>query len=86
MEISILIAKIIGIVYVSFGIGLMANKAFYKEAFSKLFENTGYLIIGGFIAIVLFVLCFSNTFYVIEKPKYYCIFFLKKKIEKSQNF
>jgi len=60
MEVSVLVAKIIGIVYVSFGIGLMANKAFYKEAISKLFENTGYLIIGGFIAIVFGVLIIEN--------------------------
>lgn len=60
MEISILIAKIIGIVYVSFGIGLIANKAFYKKAISNLFTNTGYLIIGGFIAIVFGVLIIEN--------------------------
>ncbi|MEX1382797.1 hypothetical protein [Lutibacter sp.] len=60
MEISILIAKIIGIVYVSFGIGLLANKAFYKETISNLFENSGYLIIGGFIAIVFGVFIIEN--------------------------
>ena len=60
MEISILIAKIIGIVYVSFGIGLLANKAIYKETISNLFENSGYLIIGGFIAIVFGVFIIEN--------------------------
>jgi hypothetical protein len=60
MEISILIAKIIGIVYVSFGIGLLANKAFYKEAISNLFKNSGYLIIGGFIAIAFGIIIIEN--------------------------
>ncbi len=57
---EVLAAKIIGIVYVSFGIGLILNKAFYKEAILKIFENTGYFIIGGFIAIVFGVLIIEN--------------------------
>lgn len=60
MEVSVLVAKIIGVVYVSFGIGLMVNKAFYKEAIIKLFENTEYLILGGFIAIVFGILIIEN--------------------------
>ena len=59
MGISVIVAKIIGIVYVSFGLGLMVNKSFYKEAISKLF-NTGYLIIGGFLAIIIGVLIIEN--------------------------
>lgn len=60
MEISVLVAKIIGIVYVSFGIGLIVNKAFYKDAMARLLQNSGYLIIGGFIAIVFGVLIIEN--------------------------
>lgn len=52
MEISLFIAKIIGLLYVSFGIGLLFNRSFYQKEIISLFENTGYFILGGMIAIV----------------------------------
>ena len=53
METSLLIAKIIGVIYTSFGIGLLFNKKHYKSTFPKLLENPSYTILGGFMAIVL---------------------------------
>jgi hypothetical protein len=53
MEISILIAKIIGIIYLSFGVGLLFNQQFYKNEIPKLLANTAYLILGGFLAIII---------------------------------
>lgn len=52
MESSILIAKIIGIIYLSFGIGLLLNKSYYAKILGDLLENATYMIIGGFLAIV----------------------------------
>jgi len=46
MEILILIAKIIGLIYLSFGVGLLFNGKYYKKEISKLLENTSYLIFG----------------------------------------
>ncbi len=60
METAVLIAKIIGVVYISFGIGLFVNKEFYKESIPKLMNNTGFMILGGFIAIVFGVLIIEN--------------------------
>jgi len=53
METTALIAKIIGILYLSFGIGLLFNKQYYSKAIENLLESSTYLIIGGFLAIII---------------------------------
>jgi hypothetical protein len=52
METSILIAKILATVYISFSLGLLFSSKYYKEKLPKLVDNTSYLILGGFMAIV----------------------------------
>lgn len=52
MEISVLIAKILSVVYLSFAWGLLFSKEYYKKELSKLVDNSAYLILGGFLAIV----------------------------------
>jgi len=53
METSLFIAKIIGVIYTSFGIGLLLNKKYYKSTFAKLIHDSTYTILGGFMAIIL---------------------------------
>ena len=53
METSILIAKIIAIIYLSFGIGLTFNRNYYKKEILSLLDNSAFMIFGGFNAIVL---------------------------------
>tara|TARA_R110001583_G_scaffold103863_3_gene251128 strand:- start:18095 stop:18478 length:384 start_codon:yes stop_codon:yes gene_type:complete len=53
MEIAILTAKILGIIYLSFGVGLLFNKDYYAKAIEDLLKNTGFMISGGFLAIVM---------------------------------
>lgn len=55
-----LIAKIIGLVYLSFGIGLTFNSNYYKKEIPKLLDNTAYLIFGGFMAIIFGVLIIES--------------------------
>lgn len=52
METSILIAKILATVYFSFSLGLLFSSTYYKEKLPKLVDNTSYLLLGGFMAIV----------------------------------
>lgn len=52
METTILIAKIIGVIYLSFGVGMLFNKEYYSKTFEYLLESSTYLIIGGFLAII----------------------------------
>ena len=52
METSILIAKILATVYFSFSLGLIFSSSYYKEKLPKLVDNTSYLLLGGFMAIV----------------------------------
>lgn len=51
METSILIAKILATVYLSFSLGLLFSSKYYKEKLPKLVDNSSYLILGGFMAI-----------------------------------
>ena len=60
METSVLISKIIGVIYLSFGVGLLFNRNYYKKELPKLLENTSYLIFGGFIAIIIGSLIIEN--------------------------
>lgn len=66
METSILIAKIIGLIYLSFGVGILLNGSFYKKEIPKLLENTAYLILGGFLAIIVGVLIIDNHNYWVK--------------------
>jgi len=56
METSILIAKIIGLIYVAFGVGLLLNKSYYIKAINSLLEDSSYFIIGGLLAIIIGIL------------------------------
>lgn len=53
MELSILIARIISITYLAFGLGLLFSSKFYKREIPKLIENPALLIYGGFVATVI---------------------------------
>lgn len=52
MGTAILISKIIGVIYLAFGIGMLVNPSFYRREIPKLLENSAYLILGGFLAVV----------------------------------
>jgi len=62
MESAILISKIIGIIYISFGIGMLVNPSFYQREIPKLLEKSTYLILGGSLAVVF-------GFLIIESQK-----------------
>jgi len=63
METSILIAKIIGIIYFSFGIGILFNKKYYSKTFKNLLEDSTYLVLGGILAVIfgLLIIEFHNN-------------------------
>ena len=60
METSIFIAKIIGVIYLSFGIGLLFNKDYYSKVIENLLDNSTYMILGGVMAIVFGFLILEN--------------------------
>ena len=62
METAVLISKIIGVIYLAFGIGMLVNPSFYKKEIPQLLENSAYLILGGFLAVVF-------GFLIIESQK-----------------
>lgn len=53
METSVLIAKIISVIYLSFGVGLIFNTSFYKKGIEKLLDNASFMILAGMIAVIV---------------------------------
>lgn len=53
METSILIARILAVVYLSVGLGVLFNPTYYKEAFQKFIHSATYRFLGGWIAVLL---------------------------------
>jgi len=53
METSVLIAKIISVIYLSFGVGLIFNTSFYKKGIEKLLDSAGFTILAGMIAVII---------------------------------
>ena len=52
MEPSIFIARTLGVIYLTVGIGLFLFRETYILAYRKILENPGYALLGGFVAIV----------------------------------
>jgi hypothetical protein len=50
MELSIVIARIIGIVYLSFGLGLVLSNRYYKREVINLYDNASYILFIGILA------------------------------------
>ncbi|MEK9516494.1 MAG: hypothetical protein VWZ97_00590 [Flavobacteriaceae bacterium] len=53
MEISILIAKILGLSYLSLALGILFNTSYYRNELVKILDNSAILLYGGFLSIVL---------------------------------
>lgn len=64
MEVSILISKIFGTMYLALGIGLIVSKDYYKKMFDKLFDNSPVIYLISFILVILgWVMIYNhNTF------------------------
>ena len=60
METSLIIARILGVIYFSFGVGLLLNSNYYKEIMQKLLDNAGYMLLAGFFAVVVGFLIIEN--------------------------
>ena len=56
METSILIAKIIGIIYLSFGLGILINTKLYQKLLEQLLIDPSIRILGGVMAIIIGIL------------------------------
>lgn len=50
METSVLLAQVIGLMYLGFGIGMVLHKSYYKKAFDEAMESKAFMIYGGMIA------------------------------------
>ncbi|SDW14015.1 hypothetical protein SAMN05444411_101143 [Lutibacter oricola] len=64
MELSIFIAKIIAVIYLAFGVGLIVNSNYYRKVILKLLNDATYIILGGIIAIII-------GFFIVENHNYW---------------
>jgi len=51
METSILTARILGVIYLSFGVGVLLNWKNYKKVILDLLDTTSYMVLAGMIAV-----------------------------------
>ena len=56
METSILISKIFGLAYLTFGFGFLFNKDYYRKGFIKLLDSFPFMFYSGCIALVCGIL------------------------------
>ncbi len=53
METSLFVAQVLAICYLSVGIGFLVSKDYYRKEVIKLLENPGFILLGGYFAIVI---------------------------------
>jgi hypothetical protein len=53
MENSVMIAQVLGLVYLSIGIGMLASPAHYDKLLSEFENNASLIYLGGIIALVV---------------------------------
>lgn len=63
METPILIAQIMGLTYLSIGLGMLINRTYYQSELLKLIDNSGIIIYGGYLALVfgMIILALHNS-------------------------
>ncbi len=52
MELSIFIAKLLAVVYITIGVGMLLNGKYYKQMISDTMGTPGIIYIGGIIALL----------------------------------
>lgn len=65
METSYFLAQMLAIGYLTVGIGLFVSREYYRKELPKLLENPGFMMLGGYIALVIGLLITHahNTWY-----------------------
>ena len=53
METSIFIAKILGLVYLAVGLGMIFSPGYYREKFEEMVKNASFMYLGGLLALVV---------------------------------
>ncbi len=56
METSYFLAQTLALCYLTVGIGLFVSGDYYKKELPKLMENPGFMLLGGYMALIIGVL------------------------------
>lgn len=62
MELSILVARILALVYIVIGIGVLVDQNYYRKLISDMQNNTSIIYLGGILALVIgfFLVTYHN--------------------------
>lgn len=52
MDLPTFVAQVAALVYLSIGIGMLVDKAYYKKLFDDIFKDTSAIYLGGFMALI----------------------------------
>lgn len=47
-----LIAKLFGVVYITYGLGMILSRDYYRKALDKMFDDPGFMQLGGMMALI----------------------------------
>jgi uncharacterized membrane protein len=67
MDLSIFIAKIIGVTYLVIGLAFLLNTDYYRKVFSDILKNTTFIFISGIMALVIGIaIIFKHNIWVAD--------------------
>jgi uncharacterized protein YjeT (DUF2065 family) len=62
METSVFIAKLLSLMYVVVGLGMLFSGAYYKKALSEMLKQSGFMYLGGLMALFIgFLIVFFHN-------------------------
>ena len=63
MDLSMLLAQVLGVVYLAAGLGMLLNGDYYKKAMHAMVKDGGMMYLGGFMALVMgfFMVTYHNV-------------------------
>lgn len=65
METSVLVAQILGLVYVLLGLGILINGSYYKKSFDELLKSPAFMFFGGVTSLIVgFLIVRVHNFWV----------------------
>lgn len=53
MDLPVFIAKLVGVVYIALGLGMLFNSTYYKKAMKEMMSNASFIMLAGMLSLVL---------------------------------
>jgi len=53
METTLFIARVIAVMYLAIGLGILLSPDYYRKTFDAMLKNSGIMYLGGFLALIV---------------------------------